>query len=86
MSDFGKVNQIYSQYFVNHHPARICVAAYELPKNAKVEIDAIVAYPESKLWLFVRLFNDLDKSWIVVVLWGFILVAFPDPIALNKQI
>ena len=60
MSDFGKVNQIYSQYFVNHHPARICVAASELPKNAKVEIDAIVAYPESKLWLFGRLFN----GWI----------------------
>ena len=45
MSDFGRVNEVYSQYFKNHHPARICVAAAELPKNAKVEIDAIVAYP-----------------------------------------
>jgi len=45
MEDFGKVNKIYSQYFVNHYPARVCIAVSELPKNAKFEIDAIVAYP-----------------------------------------
>ena len=49
MSDFGKVNKIYSEYFSKHYPARVCIAVSELPKNAKFQIDAIVAYPESKL-------------------------------------
>lgn len=38
MSDFGKVNSIYAEYFKTHHPARICVAVAELPKNAKFEL------------------------------------------------
>jgi len=41
MNDFSKVNEIYATYFSSGKPARstVCVAA--LPKNAKVEIDAI---------------------------------------------
>jgi 2-iminobutanoate/2-iminopropanoate deaminase len=41
MNDFSKVNDIYATYFSSGKPARstVCVAA--LPKNAKVEIDAI---------------------------------------------
>ena len=41
MNDFSKVNEIYASYFSSGKPARstVCVAA--LPKNAKVEIDAI---------------------------------------------
>lgn len=41
INDFSKVNEIYASYFSKGKPARstICVAA--LPKNAKVEIDAI---------------------------------------------
>ena len=53
MEDFGRVNKIYAEYFANHYPARVCIAVSELPKNAKFEIEAVVAYPESKLfWLF----------------------------------
>jgi len=41
MNDFSKVNEIYATYFSSGKPARstVCVAA--LPKNARVEIDAI---------------------------------------------
>lgn len=40
MSDFAEFNKVYSQYFTNS-PARSCVAAKELPKNALVEIEII---------------------------------------------
>ena len=41
INDFSKVNEIYATYFSSGKPARstVCVAA--LPKNARVEIDAI---------------------------------------------
>ncbi len=41
INDFSKVNEIYASYFSRGKPARstVCVAA--LPKNAKIEIDAI---------------------------------------------
>jgi len=40
MNDFAVVNEAYAEYFGNHKPARFCIAAVGLPKNAKVEIDA----------------------------------------------
>lgn len=42
MADFGKVNEIYAQYFHNEVPARSCVAVEQLPKAALVEVEAIV--------------------------------------------
>ncbi|MBU3967403.1 MAG: RidA family protein [Euryarchaeota archaeon] len=41
INDFSKVNEIYASFFSAGKPARstVCVAA--LPKNAKIEIDAI---------------------------------------------
>lgn len=45
MGDFTKVNQIYGKYFEKDPPARVAVAVATLPKNALVEVDAIVAYP-----------------------------------------
>ncbi|MCL1990958.1 MAG: RidA family protein [Defluviitaleaceae bacterium] len=41
MNDFGSVNEVYGQYFSQHKPARFCVEVAKLPKDAKVEIDAI---------------------------------------------
>ena len=40
ISDFGIFNKVYEEYFVSN-PARSCVAAKELPKNALVEIEII---------------------------------------------
>jgi 2-iminobutanoate/2-iminopropanoate deaminase len=41
MDDFALVNQVYEEAFGEHKPARSTVAVKTLPKNAKVEIDAI---------------------------------------------
>jgi len=41
MDDFSVVNQAYSEFFGEHRPARACVEARRLPKDAKVEISCI---------------------------------------------
>lgn len=43
MNDFGKVNEIYSNYFKTDCPARSCVEVARLPKDVLIEIEAIVA-------------------------------------------
>jgi len=48
MGDFAKVNAIYEKYFSDTKPARSCVAAKTLPKNALVEIECIAALPSGK--------------------------------------
>ncbi len=47
INDFLKVNEIYAFYFSSGKPARstVCVAA--LPRNAKIEIDAIAEVKQS---------------------------------------
>ena len=46
MADFGGVNEVYGAYFTGEPPSRVCIAVSELPKAARVEIDAIVALPD----------------------------------------
>jgi 2-iminobutanoate/2-iminopropanoate deaminase len=41
MDDFKAFNDVYAAYFTNTLPARSTVAVKTLPKNAKVEIEAI---------------------------------------------
>jgi len=44
LSDIGNfvtMNQVYAQFFTEPFPARACIEAAALPKNVKVEIDAI---------------------------------------------
>lgn len=41
MNDFAEVNGIYSEYFTGAAPARATVQVARLPKDAKVEIDAV---------------------------------------------
>lgn len=41
MNDFAAVNEAYGEYFTDHQPARFCVEVARLPKDAKVEIDAV---------------------------------------------
>jgi 2-iminobutanoate/2-iminopropanoate deaminase len=43
MKDFGPVNEVYSNFFNQKYPARVCIEVAGLPKNALVEIDAIAA-------------------------------------------
>jgi len=41
MNEFGLINEVYATYFSDHKPARACVEVARLPKDVKVEIDAI---------------------------------------------
>lgn len=41
MNDFGKVNEIYGSYFTEPYPARSCVEAARLPKDALIECEVI---------------------------------------------
>ena len=41
MNNFGAINEIYSQYFTEHKPARACVEVARLPKDVMVEIEMI---------------------------------------------
>jgi len=43
MGDFAAVNEIYANYFKSDYPARAAVAVKTLPKEVKVEIEAIAA-------------------------------------------
>ncbi len=44
MNDFATVNQVYGTYFSEPYPARATVQVARLPKDARVEIDAIASF------------------------------------------
>ena len=44
MNDFAKVNEVYGSYFTEPYPARATVQVARLPKDARVEIDAIASF------------------------------------------
>jgi 2-iminobutanoate/2-iminopropanoate deaminase len=41
MDNFARVNEVYATYFPDQPPARACVQAARLPRNAAVEMDAV---------------------------------------------
>ena len=41
LADFTRVNEIYGAYFSEPYPARATVGVSELPRGARVEIDAV---------------------------------------------
>ncbi|MBO8138320.1 MAG: RidA family protein [Desulfotomaculum sp.] len=41
MNDFPKVNEVYAKFFNEPYPARSCVQVARLPKDVKVEIEAV---------------------------------------------
>ena len=41
LKEFGVVNEIYARYFTSNYPARATVEVSRLPKDVKVEIDAV---------------------------------------------
>jgi 2-iminobutanoate/2-iminopropanoate deaminase len=45
MNDFAVVNEIYATYFTEPYPARATVQVARLPKDVRVEIDAIAVFP-----------------------------------------
>ncbi|MFH1422331.1 MAG: RidA family protein [Planctomycetota bacterium] len=45
MNKFAEMNEVYSSFFPENPPARTCIEAARLPKNAMVEIDIIANLP-----------------------------------------
>lgn len=43
MNDFAAMNAVYADYFADHKPARSTVQAARLPRDVKVEIEAVAA-------------------------------------------
>jgi len=43
LAAFAEVNDVYASFFAENPPARVTVGVTQLPKDAQVEIDAIVA-------------------------------------------
>jgi 2-iminobutanoate/2-iminopropanoate deaminase len=43
LAEFPAVNALYAKHFAAPFPARSCVQVAALPKNARIELDAIVA-------------------------------------------
>lgn len=43
MADFAAMNAVYAEFFTENCPARAAFAVRELPRGAKVEIEAIAA-------------------------------------------
>lgn len=41
MNDFARMNEVYARFFTENYPARATVEAARLPKDARVEIEAI---------------------------------------------
>lgn len=41
MNDFADVNEVYATFFTDNYPARSCVQVARLPKDVKIEIEAI---------------------------------------------
>jgi len=48
MNDFGAMNEVYGRYFKKEPPARATVEAARLPRDARVEIEAIALVIKEK--------------------------------------
>lgn len=44
MNDFAAMNEVYQTFFSEPYPARSTVQAARLPRDARIEIDAIAVY------------------------------------------
>jgi len=45
MNDFAAMNEVYSRYIVDPPPARATVQVARLPRDVKIEVDAIAMIP-----------------------------------------
>ena len=41
MNDFSKINEVYASFFTGNLPARSCVEVARLPKDVKLEVEAV---------------------------------------------
>ena len=43
MNDFSKINEVYQEFFAEPYPARSCVEVARLPRDVKIEIEAVAS-------------------------------------------
>ena len=55
ISEFSVVNNIYSDFFSHHQPARAAFQVAALPKGGDIEIEAVAIIGESKTAKFIKL-------------------------------
>ncbi len=48
MNEFPKINEVYEKFFSKPYPARTCIEVARLPKDVKVEIEAIAIANKAK--------------------------------------
>jgi 2-iminobutanoate/2-iminopropanoate deaminase len=48
MNDFAQMNETYGTFFNNHPPARTTIEVARLPRDVRIEIDAIAIDPHEK--------------------------------------
>jgi 2-iminobutanoate/2-iminopropanoate deaminase len=48
MDDFAAMNDVYRRYFSEPYPARSTIQAARLPRDARIEIDAIALYESQR--------------------------------------
>ncbi len=48
LGDFAAMNEVYARYFGEHRPARSTVQAARLPRDARVEIEAIAVVTDQR--------------------------------------
>jgi 2-iminobutanoate/2-iminopropanoate deaminase len=46
MGDFAAMNEVFARYFTAAPPARATIEAARLPRDVRIEIDAIAAVPD----------------------------------------
>ena len=69
ISEFSAVNNIYSDFFSHHQPARAAFQVAALPKEGDIEIEAVAIIGEIKLsqlafqelYFIFRVFNTYTK-------------------------
>ena len=44
MNDLAAVNEVYAAYFLEPYPARATIQVARLPRDARIEVEAIAAY------------------------------------------
>lgn len=48
LGDFGAMNEVYETFFAPPYPARSTIQAARLPRDARIEIDAIAMYANGR--------------------------------------
>lgn len=46
LGEFARMNEVFARYFIQDPPARATIEAARLPRDVRIEVDAIAAVPD----------------------------------------